>query len=61
MDKTVLALGMADTLVPDPEIVHTAWVRWGDRIVSGGALILNPLVKTSPERIIACLHVRSAA
>lgn len=44
MDKTVVPLGMADMLVPYSEIVQTAWVRWGDRLVRGGELMSNPLV-----------------
>lgn len=41
MDKTVLPLGMADMLVPYSEIVQTAWLRCGDRVMSGGELIPN--------------------
>lgn len=37
-------------LVPYSEIVQTAWVRWGDRMVRGaGELIPNPLINTSPD------------
>lgn len=65
MDKTVVPLGMAGRLVPYSEIVQTAWVRRGDRLVRGSELMPNPLVNTSPDGnsggMTACLLVKSAA